>query len=214
VRLRRDDVIDAALALLDERGLDGLTTRRLAERLGVRAGALYWHVRDKRELLTALADRIVTQAQPAQPPAGDWAAYLIDGARQLRAAMLAHPDGARLVAAYAPVSPQMLRAAEAGLQVMCAHGVPLAAAAYAGDAIMSYVTGFVLQEQTTPTRPEDSEQTTAGLLADLPLLAEWTATKPSTKDEAFAAGLDHIITGIRVRLSPETRASAGQAAQS
>lgn len=214
MRLRRDDVIDAALALLDERGLDGLTTRRLAERLGVRAGALYWHVRDKRELLTALADRIVTQAQPAQQPAGDWAAHLIDGARQLRAAMLAHPDGARLVAAYAPVSPQTLRTAEAGLQAMCAQGVPLAAAAYAGDTIMSYVTGFVLQEQTTPTHPEDNEQTMAGMLADLPLLAEWTATRPSAKDEAFAAGLDHIITGIRVRLSLETRASAGQTTQS
>lgn len=79
---------------------------------------------------------------------------------------------------------------------------------------MSYVTGFVLQEQTTPARPEDNEQTMADLLADLPLLAEWTATRPSAKDEAFAAGLDHIITGIRVRLSLETRASAGQTTQS
>jgi TetR/AcrR family tetracycline transcriptional repressor len=200
VRLRREDVIDAGLALLDEVGLDGLTTRRLAERLGVRVGALYWHVRDKRELLTALADRIVTEAQPAAPSDGDWAATLTDHARRLRAAMLAHPDGARLVAAYAPISPLTLRAVEAGLRAMRALGVPLAAAAYAGDTVMSYVTGFVLQEQAVPTHLEGTEQTLADLIADLPLFAEWTATKPSSKDDAFAEGLQNIVAGIQVRL--------------
>ena len=64
MRLRREDVIDGAMALLDERSLDELTTRRLADRLGVHVGALYWHVRDMRELLVSLADRIVAEALP------------------------------------------------------------------------------------------------------------------------------------------------------
>jgi TetR/AcrR family transcriptional regulator, tetracycline repressor protein len=44
----KDQIIAAALTLLDERGLDGLTTRALADRLGIRQPALYWHFKDRR----------------------------------------------------------------------------------------------------------------------------------------------------------------------
>src|SRR5919197_3575765 len=54
----REQVVREALALLDEVGFDGLTMRRLAERLGVQAASLYNHVRDKHELLALLADAI------------------------------------------------------------------------------------------------------------------------------------------------------------
>jgi TetR/AcrR family tetracycline transcriptional repressor len=190
MRLRRDDVIDAALALLDEVGLDALTTRRLADRLGVRVGALYWHVKDKNELLTTLADRIVAQAHRAPPAAGDdWADQLATTAHRLRAALLAHRDGARIVAGYAPVSPGSLDAAERGLRVAREAGVPLAVAALAGDTVMSYVTGYVLQEQS----PEPESPPT---LAGRPLLAEWVRARPD-HDTAFATGLATILTGIR-----------------
>src|SRR5215218_1919370 len=59
--LGREEVVGAALGLLDEVGLDGLTTRRLAEKLGVRVGALYWHVSSKQELLAAIAGRIMEE---------------------------------------------------------------------------------------------------------------------------------------------------------
>lgn len=200
MRLRREDVIDGAMALLDERGLDELTTRRLADRLGVQVGALYWHVRDKRELLVSLADRIVAETLPTSLSSeGDWAAELTAVAHGLRAAMLRHRDGARLVAAYAPASPRSLQMADEGLRAMQAIGVPLPAAAYVGDTLMSYVTGFVLQEQAMPTQPGVDGRATA----DFPFLAKWTAMKPATKDDSFAAGLDLIITGIRMRLFSE-----------
>ena len=57
--LHREDVIRAAVDLLDEVGLDRLTTRALTTRLGVQPGALYWHVRSKSELLSAIADEIM-----------------------------------------------------------------------------------------------------------------------------------------------------------
>ncbi|HEX3752721.1 MAG TPA: TetR family transcriptional regulator, partial [Streptosporangiaceae bacterium] len=58
----RERIVAAALELLDEAGLDGLALRRLAERLGIRAPTLYWHVRDKRELLDLLAGAILEEA--------------------------------------------------------------------------------------------------------------------------------------------------------
>lgn len=190
MRLRRDDVIDGALALLDEVGLDALTTRRLADRLGVRVGALYWHVKDKNELLSTLADRIVAEAYLDPPPAGDhWTDQLATTAHRLRAALLRHRDGARIVAGYAPVSPGSLDAAERGLRVAHEAGVPLAVAALAGDTVMSYVTGYVLQEQSPP--PESPPT-----LAGHPLLTEWVRARPN-HDTAFATGLATILTGIR-----------------
>lgn len=55
-KLQRDTVVRAALTLLNEVGLDGLTTRRLAERLGVQQPALYWHFKNKQALIGALAE--------------------------------------------------------------------------------------------------------------------------------------------------------------
>jgi len=196
MRIRADDVIDAAFAVLDEHGLDGLTTRRLTERLGVAVGAIYWHVRDKRELLSLLADRIVADAVHAHPADGarDWAVHLAEAGRDMRRAMLAHRDGARLVAAYAPVSALSVATAEAGLTVLVDQGMPLDLAAIAGDTVMSYVTGFVLQEQTV--KPEGAGGVPA---EELPLLMQWAAMRPS-KDAAFERGLAIVIAGIRARL--------------
>lgn len=57
-RLNRESVIDAALELLNETGIDGLTTRKLAQKLGIEQPTLYWHVKNKRALLDALAVEI------------------------------------------------------------------------------------------------------------------------------------------------------------
>jgi AcrR family transcriptional regulator len=68
-QLDRAQVVRAALALVDEVGLDGLTMRRLAERLGIQAASLYKHVKDKDELLVLLADEI-SAGSPIRRPAG------------------------------------------------------------------------------------------------------------------------------------------------
>ncbi|HEX7666264.1 MAG TPA: TetR family transcriptional regulator, partial [Polyangiaceae bacterium] len=60
--LSRDRIVLAAIDLLDEGSEDGLTFRALAARLQTGAGAIYWHVSNKRELLVAATDAIVAQA--------------------------------------------------------------------------------------------------------------------------------------------------------
>src|SRR4051794_1681150 len=99
--LDRAQIVRAALALLDEVGLDGLTMRHLAERLGVQAASLYRHVRDKEELLILLADEISGEI-PAEDFASeedgerqDWKGRLADLAWLYRHVLLAHRDAAR-----------------------------------------------------------------------------------------------------------------------
>lgn len=65
-RITREQILAAAMALLDQRGLPDLTMRKLAAELGIRPSALYWHFPDKQTLLARLADQIVGSAP--QPP--------------------------------------------------------------------------------------------------------------------------------------------------
>jgi TetR/AcrR family tetracycline transcriptional repressor len=78
--LDRDQLVRAALALLDAVGFDGLTMRRLAERLGVQAASLYNHVRDKQQLLTLLADAICAEV-PGLDASRPWREQLEHAAR-------------------------------------------------------------------------------------------------------------------------------------
>src|SRR5579884_1659010 len=64
----RARVVEAALDLVQDAGLDALTMRALADRLGVKAASLYWHVRDRDELLELLAAALLAAVPP--PPAG------------------------------------------------------------------------------------------------------------------------------------------------
>ncbi|WP_051804245.1 TetR/AcrR family transcriptional regulator [Streptomyces griseus] len=212
--VRRADVIDAAMELLDESGLDQLSTRRIADRLGVRAGAIYWHVKDKDELLAELADRIVAACLDAVPvpvaeaPAGrpaetraeaalGPAVRLTAAAHAVRAAMLAHPDGAALVAGHAVPGPHSLVLADRLCGLAREAGLPLPLAAVAGDALLSYVTGFVLQEQR---RESSGPRPAPDLSPDrLPHLAAALAEGLPDEDTAFAAGVDLLVTAVAAR---------------
>jgi TetR/AcrR family tetracycline transcriptional repressor len=96
--LDRQRIVDEAVALLDAEGLDGVTTRKLAARLGVQSPTLYWHVPNKAALVTAIADAILDQQfGDISPPGPDqhWQDWLSGLAERLRRALPAHPDGAR-----------------------------------------------------------------------------------------------------------------------
>ena len=60
--LERETVARAALVVLDEVGLDGLTVRRIAEALGVQNPALYWHFKNKQDLLDRMAEVMLADA--------------------------------------------------------------------------------------------------------------------------------------------------------
>ncbi len=100
-KLQPNTVIRAALDLLNEVGVDGLTTRKLAERLGVQQPALYWHFRNKRALLDALAEAMLAENHTHSVPRADddWRSFLIGNARSFRQALLAYRDGARIMPA-------------------------------------------------------------------------------------------------------------------
>lgn len=98
VQLHRETIISQALELLDTYGLADMTMRRVANSLGVAAGALYWHIANKQELITAVAKKIL---QPVfalvDAPPGSTYASPQDFCITLHSTLLAHRDGAELV---------------------------------------------------------------------------------------------------------------------
>ncbi|MGA8924405.1 MAG: TetR family transcriptional regulator, partial [Candidatus Dormiibacterota bacterium] len=80
--LSRARLAAAALELIQEDGLEALSMRGLAERLDVRAASLYWHVRDRQELVELLAESIMDRV--ATPRAAGWRAVVAANAAALR----------------------------------------------------------------------------------------------------------------------------------
>jgi AcrR family transcriptional regulator len=148
--ISRERIVAAALELLDEKGMDALTVRALAARLDVQAPALYWHVRNKQELLDEMATvvmRRVTSAMSEIPAGGGWQADLAAYARVLRAEYLLHRDGARIFSGTRISDPEVVRAKEPWLARLTAAGFTLAGADDATDLVTAFVVGFVIEEQ-------------------------------------------------------------------
>jgi TetR/AcrR family tetracycline transcriptional repressor len=93
--LSRVRLVSAALRLVHDEGLDALSMRALADRLNVKAASLYWHVRDRRELIELLAEAILDRVTASR--AGGWRAAVAKGAAALRAAVASQRDAARIL---------------------------------------------------------------------------------------------------------------------
>ncbi|GAA4607844.1 TetR/AcrR family tetracycline transcriptional repressor [Actinoplanes octamycinicus] len=147
--LDRQRIVAEAVALLDAEGLDGVTTRKLAARLGVQSPTLYWHVPNKAALVTAIADAILDQEFGEMAPPGPdqpWPDWLAALAGRLRRALLAHPDGARVVSA-AQLSATMAALSELAMSTLVARGVPLRQARVIVLTVERFTVGHVLEEQ-------------------------------------------------------------------
>lgn len=197
--LTRERILAAALALLDEVGLDGLTMRRLAERLEVQAGALYRHVRDKDELLDLLAEAICAD-QPEPDPALPWREQLHRLAANQVRMLRSRRDAARIVAGTPPTGPERLRLIDATLRALLLGGFSEGAAMQAAALLNSYVTGLVLEEDLGPAGA-------AGGQTEAPAANVWFA--------AIATGrypsLGRTVAGLRdpAAFGPEQRFSFG-----
>jgi TetR/AcrR family tetracycline transcriptional repressor len=147
--LDRHQVVDEALRLLDAEGLDALSLRTLAARLGVQAPTLYWHIGSKAELLDAVADAIMDEAIraiPASGPGDDGAEWLLAALVELRAAMLRHRDGARTIAG-ARLSLRRGDFSELAMSTLVDHGVDAPRARLLVLAGERFTVGYVLEEQ-------------------------------------------------------------------
>ncbi|KUN73153.1 TetR family transcriptional regulator [Streptomyces canus] len=205
--LDRQRIVDEAVALLDDEGLDGVTTRKLAARLGVQSPTLYWHVPNKAALVTALAEAILDQEFPdlTPPDLGEpWQDWLGGLAERLRRALLAHPDGARILSA-AQLCRKLAAISELAMSTLVARGVPLRQARVIVLTVERFTVGHVLEEQAP--RPDAD----ADAMKDFDMAA-FTERHPTmvagiaeyfqdgrTVDDLFRECLDVVIEGAAAK---------------
>lgn len=159
--LDRDRVVSAALALLDEVGLEDLTMRTLAARLDVQAAALYWHVHNKADLVDEMATAVwreVVAALPSVGPGSAWQGYLRAFAATLRRTLLAHRDGARLFAGTYLTDASVLEAQEAPLRLLVDAGLDLEVAVEVSAVLYSYTVGATIEEQAVRQVSADGDR--------------------------------------------------------
>jgi AcrR family transcriptional regulator len=144
--LTQEQIVDAAMQLLDAEGLDGLSMRRLADDLGTGAASLYWHVGSKDGLLDLIFDRVIGEQQVPDPEPGRWPEQLKEVAHSMRASILQHRDIVRISIGRIPMGPNALRYMEHVLAILRAGGVPDQLAVIGFHLLTAAVNGFTMDE--------------------------------------------------------------------
>lgn len=208
MKINTASITRAALRLLNEVGVDGLTMRLVARELNVQAPALYWHVKNKQELLDAMAAVLFGEASEGLELPGrhaSWEEWVGERARRLRATMLRYRDGARVLAGSNVDDPTMFRTVELALRTLGDAGFSQRDAARAVPVVVYYTIGFTIEEQARTGmaygdgNPYEPERLGGKVDADrFPLTAQALTDlfDPDT-DAGFEYGLQIILAGMR-----------------
>ena len=201
-----------ALAVLDERGPDGLTMRGLAGELGVGPMALYTYFRSKDDLLDAVRDQVLRGLADAQAD-GDWADRLRAIGTNLYRLLVAHPTLIHLFATRPLAGHEAAEATEAQLAALRDAGFDRVTAARAHLTLLHHALGAATWEvQLNAGRGDaDSNQRRQTSLEAMspdryPTIVDLAGelVAEAVGEEQFASGLDLILGGLRQRLETMT----------
>jgi len=203
--LSRDAILNAALTLADEQGLEALSMRRLAAQLGVEAMSLYNHIPSKAALLAGLLARTLMGIGTAHGEGRDWSDELRTIALATRAVAQRHPCFVQLLTSQQLHTDEMLLPVEATLRSLHAAGLDLEQTAQAYQTIVGYVVGFLLQERSGVIGISccggagDPPDPTLPTPNSVPLIRR-VQEDGTAGDRSFEFGLDLLIAGLSTRL--------------
>lgn len=180
-RISRTVILDAALELANQEGLDGVTLHAVARRLNVTTMALYRHMDGKDALLDGLVERLLTAfpAQQARPPGVQWLTAMADGIREIARQ---HPAVFPLLLTRPAVTPAAQRVRDAVVAALRDEGLTATAASRAERLLSTAVLGFAASEVTGRFRQHDK----ATLDRDFTELLRWlrlALTSPPAVEE-------------------------------
>lgn len=178
-------IAKAALRLLDKVGLDGLTTRRLADALGIEGPALYHHFENKAELLGEMATVLLRESLDKTPDRSDWKRWLRDHAVANRLTMLRYRDSARIIAASSPTRAMKREIMPAVAKPLIDAGFTRIDAYEMVSLIAAFTLGFVIEEQNASLR-------------------SYISTVINI-ERGFLHGVEALIAGVEKKYSPRVK---------
>ena len=196
-RTDRASIVAAAILVLDERGLDGVSLRAIAKHLGVRQPALYHHFASKADLLEAVADDVLARRHTDRLPCDGepWGVFVARNARSLRRAMLSIRDGARLIASSGSRSPH-LDTAIAQVSLLEHAGFTTAEAILALIAVSRYTIGSAIEQEAARDGGDiviETDRTDADASRFIDATRQVVALG---QDHEFETGLAALIRGL------------------
>lgn len=190
----------AALRIVDDEGVDGLSLRRLADALGVTPMSIYWHVRDKAELLELVGQAVLAEVE-IPPASGDWRQQLTDLHRAMLVVLLRHPNALDVLIGRARYGAAGVTMFERLLAILLEAGLSPEAAFDAYMTLYEYLLGFAAVANRTPEFREMQQQGVLYLLSlpteRFPSIARVAPTiGRHALEEQFEIGLAALIEGI------------------
>jgi AcrR family transcriptional regulator len=213
-QLTRERVVAEALAVIAQDGVQALTMRRLAARLGVVPGALYHHVRNKQQLHDLVLDNVLAEVDVHLDSSLSWTGQLKVLAHRLRQVLEGHPGVAGILKTRDPLGPHSLDLAEAFLGPLQAAGFADRDAGLAFFLLVDYTIGFAVSSPPTsvneqrvrdPATRTQLHQFFRSLPSDRfpALVALGEHVWVDNRDERFTAGLQVLVDGLEhARTSP------------
>jgi AcrR family transcriptional regulator len=214
--LSRQQIVAAAMEILDTDGVSGLSMRKLAAKLDAGATSLYWHVPTKDDLVDLLIDEVWGEIDVPEPELAGWRAGALLFGHSLRSAVLRHPWLPEVMYTRPSIGPNAMSLGERGLVLFGAAGFSDREIDLAMGSVMSYVLGTVSAEVATREmvrksgRSEETwvsemlEQAQA-VAGDYPSMQEsvrrrTSATLDTSLTENFVFGLDALLDGLEARV--------------
>ncbi|GAA2591668.1 TetR/AcrR family transcriptional regulator C-terminal domain-containing protein [Streptomyces tubercidicus] len=194
----RAEVVDAALEVLDHQGLDMVTMRAVADRLGVQHNTVRWHVDNKHRLLVLMSDAVLAGLDVDALP-DPWEDRVQALARWCRRAILARRDAARLLAGLATTEPNTYRFADTMIQTLLDAGFSHRTAAWANWTIFYLVLGITQEQQAHSAEvPECMTEFNDPAYPALSAAASHAAA--GTYEERFEFALNMQVVALRAEL--------------
>ncbi|WP_329522052.1 TetR/AcrR family transcriptional regulator [Spirillospora sp. NBC_01491] len=211
-QLSREEIVGAAIEILDADGLDGLSMRRLAAHLSAGATSAYFYVATKDELLELAVDEIMGEIDIPDPAGVGWRTAAAALAGGLRGVILRHTWLTGLLGVHPAIGPNALRIGERSAAVLTAAGFAGKELAWASSLLTAHAVGAATAEAALQSAMAQAGKNAADLLGQLhpyiesvageyPMLAAWFGQNESLdvaahQDAAFAFGLERVLDGL------------------
>ena len=208
--LNQRRVVEAAIRVYATSGLDGLSMRSVAKKLGIAPNALYSHVKDKDELLDLLVDRLLVDV-PIPKTDSEWRDALTELMSTARQVLIHHPDLMPTFLSRPTRGPNALRLADCTLSILAKAGVHGENAVLALRLLLVFTFGFAAQELPRLQDPDHERVSKTRQVysqSEHAALNEVSDSLSRHPDEhTFVIGLRWLIDGIeRLRVGSSDEA--------
>lgn len=230
IGLTRERIVEAAISLIDDEGLQGFSVRALARRMNVYPAALYWHIGGaKADLFAEISGTLMAGLMTAEDHPGDWKETIRLLFHRFRAKVHAHPRAAPLLGPHirsngAPNAPWV----EATLQALTDAGFAGQGLVNAFNAVIGALEGYITIELAADGAHDGSEWVAAfdaelaaldatrfplvtGLLPlmyNRAFVMRWKSGTDAPLDEGYAFLLETLLCGLEAQVASSSPAQS------